>query len=148
MAQYGSSIIRVSVCFPQISNTWSRTRVAKALVRGSRASWGRIMRTSWQRNADVAPQTACGPQGEAASGLCLGGFCLLLSLLAIVLSQGLGPAPMGAHGIQGAAHGQPAEAVRAAAGEGAAAVGAEAQGFPEGFLEAAGHEAVEHRVHS
>lgn len=67
-------------------------------------------------------------------------------LWAIILSQGLGPAAGGDHVIQGAARGHPAEAVRAAAGSVAAAPGPQAQGLPEGVPEAAGHEAVEHRV--
>lgn len=67
---------------------------------------------------------------------------------AIVLSQRVGPVAQGAHVTQGAARGHPAEAVGAVTSSVATAPGSQAQGFPEGVLEAAGHEAVEHGVDS
>lgn len=112
--------------------------------------WGqgtKRMKASPGRRAGTTPKATRGPPPDAAASRPLSDrVSLLLSLWATVLSQRVGPVAWGAQVTEGAACDHLAEAVGAAAVSVAVAPGPQAQGFPEAVPEAAGHEAVEHRV--
>lgn len=86
------------------------------------------------------------PQDEVASRRHSEGVSLLLPLWAAVPSQRVGPVARGPQVTQDTTRGHPAEAVGVVVGFAAVGPGPQAQCFPKGLPEAAGHEAVEHRI--